>query len=78
MCFGQLGHGHFLSAILDFKFLYFLVYSIEVDLGVPKPRHIEPYTNQYTNFPIGYYGKLQTYKTIFKMYGLWFQNTLFI
>ena len=63
MCF----QGHFLSAILDFKFLYFLVYSMCSGFGNSKPRQVEHYTNQYTNLSIGFNGKLQIYKIIFKI-----------
>ena len=38
-----------------------------VDLEIPKPRQIEHYTNQYTNLSIGFNGKLQIYKIIFKI-----------
>ena len=76
MCFAQLvpKHGftmcfqeHFLAAIFDFKFLYFLVYSKCNGFESSKPRQIEHYTNQYTNLSIGFNGKLQIYKIIFKI-----------
>ena len=72
MCLAQQVPSHgstmcFLAAILDFKFLYFLVYSRCSGFGNSKPRQIEHYTNQYTNLSIGFNGKLQIYKIIFKI-----------
>ena len=78
MCFGLLGHGISCQPSWISSFYIFWYIQFEVDLGSSKPRQIDPHTNQYTSFPIGYNGKLQIYKIIFKIYGLWFQNTLFI
>ena len=60
------------------SFYIFWYVQFEVDLGVPNKGKLSLIPINIKIFPEGCNGKLQIYKIIFKIYGLWFQNTLFI